>query len=119
MDNNIDCYNSGQKTEHVRIDNTIEDFCNSLGQSGDVLSGPYFNTYDYVLPNWGGGTSVYIVTSLTINTDCQWTWDVKICKRYLEVPVDSCNCNGVNVKQGGTVSNDCYALRVDPNTNWN
>jgi hypothetical protein len=29
--------------------------------------------------------------------------------------VDGCNCSGVDGKQGGVLSNDCYSWRLDPN----
>lgn len=118
MKNKADCYGSGQKTEHVRIDNTINSFCNTLGKPGTILKENFFFTNTYTLPNSGGGLGVKIVTSLAIDKGCQWTWNSDECHRYMKVPVDSCNCGGVNGKQGGIVRNDCYQWRVDPNTDW-
>lgn len=34
------------------------------------------------------------------------------------VALGSCNCKGVNGKQGGVVENNCYKWRIDPNTRW-
>jgi hypothetical protein len=42
-------------------------------------------------------------------------FDTAACLKYLSVPTDSCNCNGVDGKQGGIVENDCYIWRIDPN----
>jgi hypothetical protein len=116
--NKVKCYGSGQKTEHTRIDNTIRDFCNTLGGRGTVLRSPFFSEHTFTLPNSGGGTGVKIVTSLTISNDCQWTWNLDECTRYMEVEADSCNCQGVDGKQGGVLNNDCYSWRMDPNTDW-
>lgn len=50
MKNKADCYGSGQKTEHVRIDNTINSFCNTLGKPGTILKENFFFTNTYTLP---------------------------------------------------------------------
>ncbi len=34
------------------------------------------------------------------------------------VPVDSCDCSGVDGKRGGSVTNNCYGWRVDPNNQF-
>ncbi|KAK8104850.1 uncharacterized protein PG998_011883 [Apiospora kogelbergensis] len=44
---------------------------------------------------------------------CEWDFSFD---RYLMIPVDSCDCNGVNGKHGGTVENNCYMWRIDPNS---
>jgi hypothetical protein len=116
--NKVKCYGSGQKTEHVCIDNTIDSLCNTLGRGGTVLGPNFFSQQTFTLPNSGGGIGVKIVTSLAINKDCQCTWNLDECRRYMKVTADSCNCGSVNGKQGGIISNDCYSWRVDPNTDW-
>jgi hypothetical protein len=116
MTNKVKCFNGlGQKTERVRIVNTISSFCNAIGRRGTVLAANYYKKQTFTLPQ-GSGTGVEIVMSILVKDKCQWTWDFDECKRYLLVPVDSCNCGSVNGKQGGVISNDCMDLGVDPNT---
>ncbi|KAK1911450.1 hypothetical protein P3342_012751 [Pyrenophora teres f. teres] len=114
--NKLRCYGGlSQRTEHVRIDNTIRSYCNALGSRGTILGPNFFNKQTFTLPQ-GSGTGVEIVMSITVHDGCQWKWNFDECKRYFLVPVDSCNCGGKDGKQGGVVSNDCYDMRLDPNT---
>lgn len=115
--NGVECYGSGQKTEHARLDSTANDFCNEIGKPGVVLDGGFTHQNTWTLPV-STGLGVKIVVSLDIAQGCQWTWNYDECRRYLNVPVDACNCGGVDGKQGGSVHNDCYWWRIDPNTAW-
>lgn len=118
LQNNVKCYGGGgQRTERVRIVNTVRDFCQGLGRSGTVLGSGTFREQTFTLPQ-SSGLGVKILTSLRIKDKCQWTWNQNECERYMKITADSCNCKGENGKQGGMVSNDCYEWRVDPNTNW-
>ncbi|RDA91604.1 hypothetical protein CP533_4653 [Ophiocordyceps camponoti-saundersi (nom. inval.)] len=111
-----ECYDGGRKSNHDRLDNSIKSFCNSLGKPGDVLKGKHEKERKYEFPYSVGSLAMEIVVSLTMFDGCQWTWNFDECSRYLHVPVDSCNCEGVNGKQGGTVANNCLKWRIDPNT---
>ena len=116
--NKVDCYNAGQRTEHVRLDGAANDFCNELRQfRGDVLGPGSGLQRPFDLPV-RSGVGVRIIISLDVYEDCQWTWNYDECRRYLNVPVDSCDCSGVDGKHGGGVGNDCYYWRIDPNTAW-
>jgi hypothetical protein len=116
MQNKVDCYGGlDQKTEHVRMDNAINSFCSGLGSSGDIFKEDYFKTVTYPFPQ-GTGTGVQILISLSVEKGCQFTYSYDLCHRYLEVPVNSCQCGGTNGKQGGFVNNDCLSFRIDPQT---
>jgi hypothetical protein len=81
-----------------------------------VLGPSYFSgTKPYDFPYNGGIGTVEIVISLEIEDNCQWTWNLAECQRYLGVPTNSCNCATLDNKQGGVVSNKCYSWRIDPN----
>jgi hypothetical protein len=115
--NERDCYDSGRSTDHARLDNASKSFCESIGGPGDVLKRG-FNERKFEPSVAVGSLRVEIVVSLDIFTGCQWTWSLDECTRYLRVPIDSCNCDGVNGKQGGIVENNCYRWRIDPNTKF-
>ena len=83
-----------------------------------VLGSGYSHENTWALPVSCGGLGVKTLVSLDVKPRCQWRWDYGECRHYLGVPVDSCNCDGVDGKQGGGVSNDCYIWRIDPNTAW-
>ncbi|KAI0911199.1 glycoside hydrolase family 55 protein [Ustulina deusta] len=104
------CYDGGVKELHRNLDDAANSFCFSLGQPGDVLGTGVFTRDSYV-----SDRAWVTTTRLEIMPDCQWTWDYDQCRRYLGVGVDSCNCGGVDGKQGGRVMNDCYIWKIDPN----
>ncbi|KAK3985138.1 hypothetical protein QBC44DRAFT_374476 [Cladorrhinum sp. PSN332] len=113
--NSAMCYNSGQKVNHNILDNAVASWCGDLTHSGIALGA----TKDGAItgaktPSTSAG-NVHINFSLDIFDGCEFPANKALCFRYLTVPVDSRNCNGVNGKQGGHVSNDCYIWRVDPN----
>ena len=137
MLNSVKCYNGGQRTEHDGIDNTDRSFCNQIRPAGSasrrrslistldkrddstVLEGGYFYEFEFELPTKRGDwTMVNIVIWQTVMEGCEWIWDFDECMNYLNMPVDSCNCGGVNGKQGGVVPNICYTWRIGPNTRW-
>ncbi|KAI0191651.1 glycoside hydrolase family 55 protein [Astrocystis sublimbata] len=107
------CYDSGVKELHRNLDQAANDFCFSLRQRGerdDVLGTGVYHRDSYI-----SDRAYVIVTELEVFDDCQWTWNYDLCRRYLGVGVDSCNCGGVDGKQGGYVINDCYRWKIDPN----
>jgi hypothetical protein len=127
--NKVSCYGSGENTEGIRMHNAANSFCGDI--SGDLLAPNYFKSIDFPFPYNGGIGSVDITISLKIKPGCSFgrlsyfnkrddlavrdTFDTAACLKYLSVPTDSCNCNGVDGKQGGIVENDCYIWRIDPN----
>ncbi|KAI4640252.1 hypothetical protein J4E93_008457 [Alternaria ventricosa] len=118
MQNEVDCYGGlDQKTEHTRMDSAIHDFCIAIGSSGDVFKENYFKSLTYTFYH-STGTGVQILISLSVDPGCQFKYDYDLCYKYLEVPVNSCQCGGVNGKQGGFLNNDCYEWRIDPQTTF-
>jgi hypothetical protein len=66
MQNTVECYLSGQKTEHVCMDS----WCNLLGSAGIMLCETFLsNTFH--LPS-GFGSGVKIVTSLSLDQGNPW-----------------------------------------------
>ncbi|KAI8211142.1 hypothetical protein K4K52_011113 [Colletotrichum sp. SAR 10_76] len=107
------CYNSGETTENSRMQNGAASFCRGI--ASDNFGPGYFHSGSYDFPYNGGIGTVQIVISFEIFDDCDWNYSLDECERYLKVPTDSCNCSGVNGKQGGIVTNNCYKWRIDPN----
>jgi hypothetical protein len=116
MQNQVNCYNSGETTEHVRMDNAATSFCNDIAQ--DAFAENYFRSIDFSFPYNGGLGTVDITISLEIKPKCDWTYNFNECTQYLAVPENSCNCNGIDGKQGGVVTNNCYEWRMDPNLSF-
>jgi hypothetical protein len=69
MQNTVDCYGSGQKTEHFRLYNTLNSWCNMLGSAGIVLRENFLSNTIY-LPR-GFGVGIKIVTLLKVDQGCQ------------------------------------------------
>ncbi|KAI0395361.1 pectin lyase fold/virulence factor [Xylariaceae sp. FL0594] len=107
------CYDSGVKSDHEWLDYAIDNFCDDIGEPGDVLdAGSYIRNLPF------GVSGIVYAVELSIQPQCQWTWSKAECVRYLHVGVDSCNCGGVDQKQGGWVMNDCYKFKIDPNQGY-
>ncbi|KAM3501681.1 hypothetical protein MY11210_009307 [Beauveria gryllotalpidicola] len=127
--NKVKCYNSGEDTEDERMQNAARSFCDILSRKN--LGPGFFIERDFPFPYNGGLGTVVIKESLEIKEGCSFgslhtsgrrdlegrdsAFDEALCEHYLSVPADSCNCGGVNHKQGGVIENDCYKWRVDPN----
>lgn len=131
--NKVSCYGSGENTEGARMQNAAKSFCGEI--AGDLLAPNYFHSRTLSFPYNGGIGSVDITISLKVKSGCSFgklsyfnkrdssissrddKFDTALCLKYLSVPTDSCNCAGVNGKQGGIVENNCYIWRIDPNVN--
>lgn len=114
--NDVSCYDSGENTEHVRMDNAANSFCNIVGDNNGATLRPNFHyAQDFPFSYNGGFGTVTIHISLDVFSGCELEFNYDECRRYLGVPVDSCNCGGVDWKQGGVVENNCYSWRIDPN----
>jgi hypothetical protein len=114
----VSCYSSGENTEHDRIDNAVTSFCNILGDKGEAMANNYYYEQDFPFPYNGGIGIIDITISVQVKPSCEWNYTFDDCYRYLEVPANSCNCGGVNGKQGGTVENNCLKWRMDPNVSF-
>ncbi|EGO56022.1 hypothetical protein NEUTE1DRAFT_117997 [Neurospora tetrasperma FGSC 2508] len=111
--NSLQCYNSGEDTEGVRMLNAAKSFCDSIEHSD--LGPGFFLSKDFDFPYNSGIGFVSITISLEIKAKCSFVYNKNLCVHYLSVPTDSCNCGGVNHKQGGKLTNNCYVWRIDPN----
>ncbi|OAA73025.1 hypothetical protein LEL_08809 [Akanthomyces lecanii RCEF 1005] len=40
--------------------------------------------------------------------------DSSLCARYMDAIVDSCNCGGINGKEGERITNDCFYVGLHP-----
>ncbi|KAI0814551.1 glycoside hydrolase family 55 protein [Xylaria sp. FL0064] len=107
------CYNGGENTEHVRLDNAANSFCNNIADPGDVLI-PQTFTQEYSFDVNVGIGYIGIIASVTIFEGCQWRYNYDECRQYLSVSVDSCDCGGVDGKRGGWVQNDYYQWGLNP-----
>lgn len=115
-DNVVDCLNSGRKSDHVRMDNSIKSFCEGLGVDGDILSDGFAKARPFDFDQIGLSLPMAIDIPFTVEKYCKWNYNFDECSRYLHVPVDACDCGGVDGKQGGEVKNNCYRWRIDPKT---
>lgn len=112
-ENEVHCYNSGAKADHDQIDGAVNSFCGQLEKIGH-FDEDYFREWSAAL-NVRNNQVLKIVMSLSVKSGCEWDFVSADCRRYLNVPADSCQCGGVNSKQGGYVTNNCLEWRLDPN----
>ncbi|KAH7358245.1 hypothetical protein B0T11DRAFT_284043 [Plectosphaerella cucumerina] len=115
--NVVDCFHKGRTEDHDRLSNAINSFCNHLHrEKGDYILPMRFEPRPSPLAvgagNWSP-TDVYM--RAIIKDGCDWHWSLAECTRYMLVTLDSCNCAGINAKQGGVLSNNCMVWMVDPN----
>ncbi len=123
MDNIRSCYNGGQKATNAQLANTARSFCRNLGVEGSVLRNPMRSSGNTNLVKWtneelpaNGQWPIHVYVELAVKPNCQFTVDYAKCERYLRAPIDSCNCEGADGKQGGTMENRCLKWRIDPQT---
>ncbi|KAL2066965.1 hypothetical protein VTL71DRAFT_1389 [Oculimacula yallundae] len=119
--NTRECYNSGQKAVNAQMSNTAKSICREMGTEGTELKaekgsgGLVAYSRNYELPG-NGGWAIHIQAEFTIKEGCRFVINQAQCQRYFSTVIDSCNCEGADGKQGGRMSNNCYTLRLDPNT---
>lgn len=98
-----------------RIKDAANHLCGLIKARGRLGPGELVKkTFSY---NWDPSElgAIGIETSLEVKKDCEFVYSDAACDRYVNVPIDSCNCAGINGKQGGgEVENNCYKLRLDP-----
>jgi len=88
---------------------------NRKRQSGGVeLKGGF--KYQDTLQQDGGLQEILI--TFEVFPGCAWTFNMDECLKYLATPVDSCNCERENNKNGGWGKNNCLGWLVDPNHTW-
>lgn len=109
-----DCYHVGQWTSHSRIQDAANHLCGAIKAKGVVGPGEivkYTSSYNYDPSELG---AIRVDMSLQVKDGCEFKYTDFECDHYTKVPIDSCNCAGENGKQGGTVENNCYKWRIDP-----
>ncbi|KAF1850325.1 glycoside hydrolase family 55 protein [Cucurbitaria berberidis CBS 394.84] len=109
-----DCYHAGQWTSHSRIQDAANHLCRAIKDVGYVGPGQVVKrrfSYAYDSSELG---AIGIDASLEVKDGCEFKYTDFECDHYTKVPIDSCNCAGTDGKQGGTVENNCYKWRLDP-----
>jgi len=120
VQNKVECYNHGQTAKHWELDSLINIFC------GELEKFAVYQNFRESSDGWELGKTLYVDPFKTapvdfnfiINKGCTMDIEGNDCSRYLHVPVDACDCDGVDGKHGGVVRNNCYYWRVDPNIRW-
>jgi hypothetical protein len=108
------CYHSGQWTSHSRIKDAANHLCGLIKSKGRLGPGEKIVqrfSYNYDSNELG---SIGIETSFEVKAGCEFKYTDAACDKYVNVPIDSCNCAGTNGKQGGEVENNCIRARLDP-----
>ncbi|GKT46033.1 uncharacterized protein ColSpa_06214 [Colletotrichum spaethianum] len=90
-DKNVSYYGEGGKTERMRMDNAANSFSNGIGNRGNVVAAPFVRSSSFEFPYNGGIGSINIKIRFEVNAGCWWKCDYNECRRYLSVPVYSCN----------------------------
>ncbi|KAK5659440.1 hypothetical protein OQA88_641 [Cercophora sp. LCS_1] len=124
--NEVHCFKSGQTMSNERLQNGRRSACNNIRaraqaesggrkrQEGVELKGGF--KYENTFHQSGGQEEIHI--TFEVFNGCAWTFNMDECLRYLSTPVDSCNCERENAKQGGWGKNNCLGWMVDPNHSW-
>ncbi|KAK4031880.1 hypothetical protein C8A01DRAFT_20966 [Parachaetomium inaequale] len=117
--NQVKCFNAGRKMSNIRLQNGRISACDNIawragvsGRKRAAVELPAGFVADGTLPLSGGEEIHY---SFEVKEGCAWTFDFDECLRYLDTPVDSCDCGGVNSKQGGYGENNYLKWLFDPN----
>ncbi|XXH06189.1 hypothetical protein Hte_012635 [Hypoxylon texense] len=68
----LSCYNSGENTEHVRMDNAANSFCNDVGNPGNIAPQEFVHSRGYQFDATGG---LGFVTKIRMEAKegCEWT----------------------------------------------
>lgn len=109
--NEKSCYNSGQKSNYGSIIAAADSFCRSLGNDA---AGPVFHEF-YKEDTKQPSHDYHFSISFEVFRGCEWEYSLAECMKYMNVPIDSCDCSQKGDKQGGRVANNCIAVRLDPN----
>ncbi|KAJ8093690.1 hypothetical protein PM082_009549 [Marasmius tenuissimus] len=106
----VSCYNDGTKANRLDFVTAIDQWCTTingtnLNNGQEVSTMIAKNGIEYYL-------YVKAINGCNITVDCN-------CNRLLRRPVDSCNTNDDNGKQGGIMTDSCGQWRADPGRNGN
>jgi hypothetical protein len=115
--NSVGCHNRGQWVTRDNLEPLVTEFCKEIVGNGNLYlpQGYFYETTNAAAFNavqfWDW---VNVVQSVEVFDGCSWTPTTNEYAKYLNVLVDSCNCDGVNYKKGGTVQNNCLKWRLYP-----
>lgn len=128
--NKLTCFKSGVGATHYAMDQGNGRACSDLKAIAEWWGDrPMDTEYNYkktfyVYPyesrkrqsDQPTSPSDYAITyAFTLLKKCDWLYNEDDCLAYLKLPVDACNCEGVDNKQGGTMWNDCIRVTIDAN----
>lgn len=112
MENRVNCWGSGHKFKHYQLDAGIQEFCEHIiSYKPRLKNGFSLRRLQILAPKKAAGFT------LSIRDGCEWEPTMEECKAFYSVNVDSCNCGGVNGKQGGMLTNNCIYAGIWPSTN--
>ncbi|KAH8690398.1 pectate lyase superfamily protein-domain-containing protein [Phaeosphaeriaceae sp. PMI808] len=101
-------------TSHSRIKDAANHLCGLIKARRRLGPGEIVKqTFSY---NWDSSEfgAISVATSLEVKAGCEFVYSDAAYNKYMNVPIDSCNCAGKNGKQGGKVENNYYKFRLDP-----
>jgi len=105
----VTCYDDGTMADRAPLVSVIDDWCNNHAIGTQVSNGQtIWARYNY-------GSFTVLVSGASVN-GCSFIVDGN-CNRLLREPVDQCNTDGVNGKQGGFETDLCGQWRIDPGSN--
>ncbi|KAH9479031.1 hypothetical protein JR316_0007605 [Psilocybe cubensis] len=105
----VTCYDTGTQVDRAPATSVIDDWCNNHAIGQVVKNGAIiWARYNY-------GSFTILVSGQAIN-GCSFKVDSN-CNRLLRLPVDRCNTDGENGKQGGFETDLCGSWRFDPGSN--
>lgn len=126
--NEVHCFGTGERMSNVRLQNGRRSACNNIEryaqqqsgnlkrQSGGMELTGGFKYQDTFHQSAQSAQEIYI--TFEVFPGCAWTFNMAECLHYLATPVDSCNCERENDKNGGWGRNNCLGWLVDPNHTW-
>jgi len=104
-----------QWSRRSRAIQAIERFCDAI--SGKTLGPRRLFTkresWDYVPFDTPEIVPIGIVTTIEVKAGCEWKVDTFECGQQLRIPIDKCNEDGEDHKQGGTLENNCLKWTID------
>ncbi|KAJ8096269.1 hypothetical protein PM082_011423 [Marasmius tenuissimus] len=104
----VSCYNGGTRGNRLAFVTAIDEWC-AIINGTNLVNGQEVSTMIAK-----DGVEYYLFVK-AIN-GCNYTIDCN-CNRLLRRPVDSCNINDDNGKQGGVLTDSCVEWRADPGRN--
>lgn len=140
--NKRDCYKNTRGINRDQAADLIGRFCGEMERQLLTSGQEYANQWPYSPPGQIA-FYVRLWFGISKNTECRWIGgkspavrsldgvdgvdgqngtsivrrditDSSLCARYMDAIVDSCNCGGINGKEGGRITNDCFYVGLHP-----